>query len=680
MWVRFPCASANPIPPHARRRSGPARFDTTRPHVTTAAATDSPAIDPKGLRRVVIGTAGHIDHGKTQLIRALTGIDCDRWQEEKARGITLDLGFAHLFAGDLQIGFIDVPGHKRFLDNALAGMGGIRVVLLVVAATEGVMPQTREHLSICSLLGISSAVVALTKTDLAEADLVDMAHLDVAELLEDTPFAGAPVVPVSSATGDGLDELRRVLLEAAEANEVRADTVAPARLPIDRAFHLHGLGVVVTGTLTGGSIRSGDTLTLFPAEKAVRVRDTHVHGAGREEVVQGERVSLRLAGADLDELARGMQLATPKAFETTRSLAVRLDVLTESPVGIEAGTEVRCHLLAGDAMARIRPLDSELIPPGADGIVELSLAEPLVAIRGDRVILRRPTPAATIGGGVVLDPAWRRRRKHLREDLERLAAGDTDTYEVWIEREGARGLLTGDIARRTGRPPAELDVDLRGRAAAGGLLELPAVQGQGVRWIATSSLDRLRDLADRVLERHFARDRLSLGVAKAEFARRLLPGVPEAVVDDLIRRLTEMGKIQLTAGIVAPPGRTVELRPEEKELLGPIRTRYEEAGLEPPTLAELHEEVGGTDRAFQSTVRFLVDSQALLRLPNQELLSAAAFQRMREEMLDAGWERFSVPQFKDQFGLTRKWAIPILEYCDSQGLTKRAGNERLLMR
>ena len=646
-------------------------MNTTLPH----------PLDVEALRRVVIGTAGHVDHGKTQLLQSLTGIDCDRWQEEKARGITLDLSFAYLFEGDLQISFIDVPGHKNFLDNALAGMGGIRVALLVVAATEGVMPQTREHLVICSLLGIPSVVVALTKVDLAEPDLVELASLDVVELLVKTPFAGATVVPVSNTTGQGLTELKRVLFSAARKHQVQADHEAPTRLPIDRAFHLHGLGVVVTGTLTSGSIQAGDILDLLPSEGQVRVRDTHVHGQRRSRVVAGERVSLRLVGVDLAGHHRGMQLVTPGAFELSTSLCVWLDVLPEAPTPIEALMEVRCYLLASETMARVRPLGAEVIRPGESGSVELRLDSPTVAIRGDCIILRRPTPAATIGGDTVLDPLWHRRRKQLGTDLACLMEGDGSAYIVWIEREGFRGLSTADLARRTGKVPMAVDVELRTQTEASKIIETSAAQPKENRsWISTTSLERLRELSKKVLERHFTRDRLSRGIPKAEFARRLLPGVSDAIAHDLLYHLEEIGKIQVTAGIVAPPGWVMELTAGESALIASLRRLYEETGFKPPTLKQASGEIDGTQKDFNSAIRFLVDGRELVRLPNQELISAAAFSRMRQEILNASWERFSVPQFKNHFGLTRKWAIPILMHCDSQGPTKRVGGERMVVR
>ncbi len=346
--------------------------------------------------RAIVGTAGHIDHGKTSLVFALTGIDCDRWAEEKARGITIDLGFAHLTESGVQLGFVDVPGHERFLHNALAGLGGIRVMLLVVAADEGVKPQTREHLAICSLLGIPAGLVALTKADLATPDLLELAQLEVEELLAATPFAGAPVLAVSSATGQGIPELKAALLELAARHAVAAELELPARLPIDRAFHLRGLGALVTGTLAGGRVRIGDALELLPpapgVDGTVRVRSVQVHGQPRDEALAGERTSLQLSGAPLESLRRGLQLGAPGAFTATTSLLARVALLPEAPPPATGFTPVRLHLHAGEALGRMRPLGGGEQAPGAGWLVEIRLESPVVAARGDRLVLRRPPP------------------------------------------------------------------------------------------------------------------------------------------------------------------------------------------------------------------------------------------------------------------------------------------------
>ncbi|HEY9423131.1 MAG TPA: selenocysteine-specific translation elongation factor, partial [Thermoanaerobaculia bacterium] len=409
------------------------------------------------MRRAIVGTAGHIDHGKTSLVLALTGIDCDRWAEEKARGITIDLGFAHLTEGDLQLGFVDVPGHERFLHNALAGLGGIRIMMLVVAADEGVKPQTREHLAVCSLLGIPAGLVVLTKVDLVSPDLLELAQLEVEELLATTPFAGAAVLPVSSTTGQGIPELKATLLDLAARHVMPEDRERPARLPIDRAFHLKGLGVVVTGTLASGAVRPGDTLEILPRSERVRVRSVQVHGQSREEAEAGERTSLQLSGVSLEELNRGMQLGLPEAFEATTSLLARFTLLPDAPAPVRGFVPVRLHLYASEVLGRMRPLNEGGLAPGETGPAEIRLEAPVSAARGDRYILRRPSPPATLGGGEILDPRWRRHRGSILRQA--LGALDKDLHAAlafWVQEAGERGIEATELSRRLGLPPVRV--------------------------------------------------------------------------------------------------------------------------------------------------------------------------------------------------------------------------------
>ncbi len=643
-------------------------------------SAQEPISSETSLRRVVFGTAGHIDHGKTSLLKALTGIDCDRWTEEKKRGITIDLGFAHLREGDLQVGFVDVPGHHRFLHNALAGLGGIRVVLLVVAATEGVMPQTREHLAICSILGIPAALVALTKTDLASPELLELAELDVEELLEGSPFAGSPISKVSCVTGDGVAELRAAILELAGRFEIAADRQAPARLPIDRAFHLQGRGVVVTGTLASGCIRAGDALSLLPSEQAVRVRSVQIHGQSREEALSGERTSLQLAGANLEGVGRGMQLVAPDAFRPTTVLMARFTLLDDAPAPLKRSTEIRCYHFSSEILGRVRPLGPRKLEPGETGLVELRLSAPAIASRGDRFILRRPSPAATLGGGEILDPGWRRRRgTSLVSDLEALSGGEPEALRSWIERQGPRGMATGELAWRLGSNSDRLDGELAALAEAGELIEVPAAPGHPGSWLAPSAYERVVARATKVLTDYFRRDRLARGIPKSEAAKRILPAVRGHMIRFFWTRLDEQKILGLDGELIVLPGRKVELAAEESKVADALLERLGGEALTPPTRELLCSQLAAPSKVFNAAARFLVDAGELVRLPNNELLAASAFDELRGSMVDSGWDRFSVPQFKEHFGLTRKWAIPLLEYCDSIGFTRRVGNERMVV-
>ena len=628
---------------------------------------------------MVIGTAGHIDHGKTQLVKALTGVDCDRWVEEKLRGITIDLGFAHLRDGDLQIGFVDVPGHEDFVHNALAGLGGIRVMLLVVASDEGVMPQTREHLAICSLLGIPGGLVVLTKRDLASADLLELAELDVLDLLEGTPFAGSRIIPVSSVTGEGIAELKQALVELAARHETPVDESVPARLPIDRAFHLRGLGVVVTGTLTTGVVRPGDVLQLLPAGTSVRVRSIQVHATSRDQASAGERTSLQVAGATLEELQRGAQLVAPGAFEHSVRLCARFRLLPDAPAPLRGAVEVRLHLYSSQALGTLRPLSPPVLQPGETGIVELRMREPVTAIRGDRFIVRRPSPQMTLGGGDILDPRWRRPKgAELDSALEALVRGERDALLVWIEGEGERGVDADSLAPRLGAAPERLAAELEALAGDGRVLVIPEAQGRSRRWLARRAYDRVVARARRVMAEYFGKDRLARGIPRAEAMKRIMPAVPAQAVPIYFSWLQKENVLALEGDVVGLPGRRVELSSAEAALAARVRGKFADSGLMPPALDQIRADLGADPKLFDAVIRILLQNGELLRLPGGSLIASAPVDNLRRELLGEPWKRFAVPRFKEHFGLTRKFAIPLLEHLDAVGFTRRQGEDRVV--
>jgi selenocysteine-specific elongation factor len=633
------------------------------------------------MQRVIVGTAGHIDHGKTSLVLALTGIDCDRWAEEKARGITIDIGFAHLTEGDLQLGFVDVPGHERFLHNALAGLGGIRILLLVVAADEGVKPQTREHLAVCSLLGIPAALVALTKVDLVSSDLLELAQLEVEELLAPTPFAGATVLPVSSTTGQGVPELKAALLDLAAKNAMPDEPDRPARLPVDRAFHLKGLGVVVTGTLGSGAIRPGDTLEILPRKERVRVRSVQVHGQPREQAEAGERTSLQLTGIALEDLARGMQLGAPEAFEATTSLLARFTLLPDAPAPVRGFVPVRLHLYASEVLGRMRPLNPEGLAPGETGPVEIRLQAPVSALRGDRFILRRPSPPATLGGGEILDPRWRRHRGTiLQQALTALQKDLHAALPFWVQEAGERGVEAAELARRLGVPPAQVAKRLAALARDQKLIEVPEEHGRARRWIAPAAVQRVTERARRVLKEHFQKDRLAESISKAEAVRRILRGRGAELADVYLGWLTAQKVLTVQGDQVTLPGRSAQLTTEESKLSVAVLERYEKAGLAAPSPGEVALALGAKPQILEGVIRHLVTRGQMVKLPSGLLLAASALNGLRSELLATSWDRFSVSDFKDRFGLTRKWAIPLLEHLDSTGATRRMGDDRMIVR
>ena len=634
------------------------------------------------MSHLIVGTAGHIDHGKTSLVKALTGIDCDRWAEEKSRGITIDLGFAHLVAEDLTLGFVDVPGHHRFLHNALAGMGGVRVVLLVVAADEGVKPQTLEHLAICELLGIPAAVVALTKSDLVTDDLLELAQLEVEELLEGGPLRGAPVVAVSSETGAGIETLRDRLLEVARQHALDGGSAGagdPARLPIDRAFHRKGMGAIVTGTLVSGRIAAADALEVQPGGVGVRVRSVQVHGVERGSAAAGERTALQLSGADLGDLRRGLELTSPGAFRSSRSLLLRYRLLTDAPEPLAGSLRARAHLHAAEVLGRLRPLDGT-IEPGESGLCELRLASPVLAVRGDRLIVRRPSPQTTLGGGEVLDPHWRRRRGRSRQPaLAALAAGRDEALVFWVEEAGEGGTTVAQLAHRLGEPPEPVAESLGRLAAAGKLLEVRTRQGGEQRWLTPDAFRRVAERARAFIDDYFRRNRLAAGAPKAEALAQILPGRASDLAEVYLQVLEGEKILTVRGDRVDRPGRGPELTGEESRLAADILELYEASGLTPPGPPEVARNLGAKPQITEGVIGYLVAGRKLAQLPGGLLVAQGTIETLGRRLTELGWRRFSVAQFKDEFGLSRKWAIPLLEHLDSIGVTRRDGSERLVV-
>ncbi len=635
------------------------------------------------MKRVIVGTAGHIDHGKTRLLEALTGVDCDRWAEEKERGITIDLGFAHLDergpdGEELQIGFVDVPGHERFLHNALAGLGGIRIVLLVVAADEGVKPQTREHLAICSLLEIPHGLVVLTKRDLVDEDLLELAQLELAELLEGTPLEEAPMLPVSSTTGEGIPELKQALIELAAGVEPLQRAAQPFRLPIDRAFQLRGLGAIATGTLISGEVSQGDTLAVLPGGSSARVRSLQVHGQDRKQAVAGERTALQLTGVDLGGLARGEQLAEPEIFAETKDLCARFQLLADVPEAIKTFVPVRVHLYSSEVVGKLRPLAGEPIAPGESGLVEIRLSQPVVAARGDRFIIRRPSPAATLGGGEIVDPRWRRRRGQALREALAAVEDPLKALELWVLETGERGATAAELAPRLGSRAADLAADLDRLTKEGRLLAVDS--GRGRRWIAPAAVQRVLERARVALREFFDNDRLAHGMPKAQLLSQVLPSRAGDLADVYLRWLVAEKVLVASGDQVNLPGRRAELSGDESELSKKLLRVIEGAGLSPPSPGDLAAELGAKQQILEGVQRFLVGQGKLIRLPAGLLISSAAIERLKRELADSDWESFTVPEFKDRYQLSRKWAIPLLEHLDSVNVTRRVGDKRQIVR
>ncbi len=624
------------------------------------------------MRSFIVGTAGHIDHGKSALVHALTGTDPDRLKEEKERGITIDLGFAHAPLGEgIEASFVDVPGHERFVRNMLAGAHGIDAVLLVVAADESVMPQTREHFEICRLLGIPRGLVALTKCDVADADAQALAESEVRDLVRGSFLQGAPVVRVSSRTREGLAELvDRLRAVAGKSAERAPDGVL--RLPVDRVFSMRGFGTVVTGTLVSGALAVGDEVEILPAGLRARVRGLHVHGVPAPRVGSGHRTAVNLAGVEVDDVVRGDVVARPATLRPSAVLDVRLSLLPEARP-LEEQERVRIHAASAEALGRVRLLGPRELSPGHDGLAQLRLERRVVAVRGDRLVLRSYSPAATIGGAVVLDPQPPKRRSADRTGLERLAAArdDSEAAARLVEHAGERGVETGALGARFGLTPDALRACLAGQSTAVLL---------GATWISDAALRGLAERARAALQKFHAENPLREAMPREELRRaafaRAAPEAFERVVADLVAA----GEVRAAADAVALARHAVRLSGAEdvaRQALLEAARASQLAGAAP---AEVAQAKNADPRLYDRVARVLLASGELRRVGERLVVSdrlAGLAKDVRERWPPGS--RLDVGAFKDLTGLTRKYVIPLLEHLDRERVTRRAGSDRFVL-
>ncbi|HEV7472524.1 MAG TPA: selenocysteine-specific translation elongation factor [Pyrinomonadaceae bacterium] len=635
---------------------------------------------------IIIGTAGHIDHGKSSLVQALTGKDPDRLPEEKRRGITIDLGFADLDLGDVRIGFVDVPGHERFVKNMLAGVHGIDAVALVIAADEGVMPQTREHFEICRLLNVRQGLVVLSKADLVEEELLSLVRAEAEELVAGSFLEGAPIIPVSVRSELGLEELRVALRGIAASVPARsADFLT--RLPIDRAFTMKGFGAVVTGTLIAGEIATADELELLPAGRRVRVRGVQVHSASVSRAHAGQRTAVNLAGVDTAEIERGMMLAPIGRLQPTQIIDVELSVLPGAPRAIRTRSRLRVHLGAAEALARVRVLNIRgEIPPGEIGFAQLRFEHPIMALHEERFIVRSYSPAETVAGGVVLDPqATKHRGRELATIDRRLRvltkSERSDKLAIFVEASGDRGLRHAEITARTGWNDEVLAQVVRATP------ETKLVDAGGVL-LATENFDRLSHLALEEVTLHHQREPLSRGLARETLRDRQFAHVAPEVFRAVVARLEKEGKLVSEKDVVRLRQHGVELSPADAKLSQAIAQAYERAGLEAPTLDQVLTVAGipANQRAHgRRILQLLLDDGTLVRVHGEMFFHARAMDQLKSLLRQYAAEHeperlIDVPTFKDLAGVSRKYAIPLLEYFDSQRFTIRAGDKRIILK
>jgi len=647
------------------------------------------------MRHAVIGTAGHVDHGKTTLIRALTGVNTDRLRQEQERGLTIELGFAPLtLPSGRTAGVVDVPGHERFIKNMLAGATGVDVALLVVAADEGVMPQTDEHLDILNLLGVRHGVVAVTKADMVEADWLELVTDDIHNRLAGTLLAGSAVVAVSAVTGQGLDELLHQLDLALDraASASAPERLSCTRLPIDRVFAISGHGTVVTGTLIGGSIKPGDRLELLPAKKPVRARQVQVHDVPVEAAERGQRVALNLAGLERGEIERGMVLATPGILEPSRLFDAELTLLT-SAAPVEHGDRMHLHMGTAEATCRVRVIGGDAAFPGETTFVQQELEEcDGVAARGDRFIVRTYSPMSTAGGGRILAVARgrvRRFRPEIVGEFETLSAGsDADLVTLFVHRalrEYARPATAADVARAMFREEASVRQLLERGATTGAIVGLGGSGGLGglgssgdseQRGFLTS--DDWNDIESRMhelLADFHAREPLRAGMAREELRTRAFPGWDSKWFTLAMSRAAADGIVREQGALAALPSHTVTLSPEQQVWAHRIEDAFASSLMSPPERAEAM--AGG---APQAVLDYLIDTGVVMRVGPELLFHRDAIARALEFARELGRDgrAFTAAEFRDSCGNSRKYAVALLEYMDSSRITRRLGDERVL--
>jgi selenocysteine-specific elongation factor len=634
------------------------------------------------MKAVIVGTAGHIDHGKSALVRALTGTDPDRLEEEKRRGITIDIGFANLDltaeSGErLRLGFVDVPGHERFVRNMLAGIGGIDFVLLVIAADESVKPQTREHFDICRLLSVQRGITVLTKSDLVDADTLEVVKLEVAEYLRGSFLdpASSPIVAVSSKTGSGLDELRRELARLAAEVPVK-DAGAAFRLPIDRVFSMKGFGTVVTGTLISGGVRKDEELEVHPTGQRLRVRGVQVHGAAAEKAIAGQRTALNLVGAETSELARGMMLTPAGVFRATRRVSVKLNLLPSAKT-LRDGARVHLHVFTAETVAEVQLLGGKKLEPGQSGLARLKLDDAVMLLPGDRFIVRQFSPVITIGGGVVLDALEPSRRVKAAERLAFVHAVESaDAAGVLLARAGRRGadgLTLAEAVAETGW----LRVNVESVAAQ--LANSRQVSRFGDALVSSEAVTKLKTLMKATVEAFHKANPLVAGISREELREKVGVGA------DVFRGAEELlvrEKVLVVAGeLIHAAGRGVVLRDDEAESKKQIEAAFAQAGLKVPLLKDVLASLPVDKARAEKIVTLLLRDRVLVKIGDDLVFHRDALEGLRKLVIaqKSKTPKLNVVAFKDLIGVTRKYAIPLLEWLDSQRVTRRVGDERVIL-
>jgi selenocysteine-specific elongation factor len=632
---------------------------------------------------VIMGTAGHIDHGKTTLIKALTGIDCDRLSEEKKRGITIELGFAFLDLGGGpeggRLGIVDVPGHEKFVKNMVAGATGVDFVLLVIAADEGIMPQTREHLEICQLLGVTTGLVALTKADMVEPDWLEMVEDEVATYLEPTFLGDAPVIAVSSHTGQGLGELKDALRElvAGFTPRRRSDLF---RLPVDRVFTMKGHGTVVTGTMVSGAVSVGEDVLLYPGGTQTKVRGLQSHGETVETAQAGRRTAVNLHGLEVDDVRRGDVLARPGTLFPADVWDIELTVLKSSRRPLKHRKEIHFHHGAREVLARIYLLDRDELKPGETAVCQVRFSEPLAGVYGDRIVLRSFSPLRAFAGGRVVGPRGHKiKRFSAQADGLRALADDAPEVvaEAQLELAGAQGLTFNELLTMTNLESKGLEKTL---GLLGGQQKAILFDKDARRYAGGQTVQALTDDLLGWLTAFHKKDSMKPGVQRGELASSWGRAVPARLLHFIVERLVKKGEVVAEQEMLRLAGHTVSLASDQEAVHSAVLTAYERGGTTPPNLKDVLEPLGMTFKQAAPVFKLLQEQGFLVRVKDDMYYHRPALNAISEAIVgffDTRQE-MSAPDFKELTGLSRKYLIPVLEYFDKEKLTVRVGDVRHL--
>jgi selenocysteine-specific elongation factor len=636
------------------------------------------------MKHVIVGTAGHIDHGKTSLVKTLTGVDADRLKEEKRRGITIDIGFAHLELSDFRLGFVDVPGHERFIKNMLAGAHGLDLVMLVIAADEGVMPQTREHFDICRLLRIPAGFVALTKCDMVEPDWLELVTGEVAEFLRGSFLDGAPVVPVSAKTGAGVAAVKAALRAAASsAREKNAGR--PPRLPVDRVFTIRGFGTVVTGTLISGRFQTGDEVDILPGGRRSRIRGIEAHNAAADRAEAGQRTALNLSGVEVHELHRGQAVVPAGRFAETSMLDVELELLPSAEKPLPDRARIRLHHGASETMARVALLGAAdgatALAPGERRFAQLRLESPILALPTDRFIIRSYSPQLTIGGGMALDVHPERHRRNesgLIPFLTRLVEGTPQRVAAFIERAKATGVTPVDLARLTGESDERLASEIDTLCKRGEVVVIESVKPTRIVW--TKHFGIVKETLKSFLHNYHRREPMRRGVSREEVRESLGAMTPTEVFRAAVEALHAEKRIVAEGDLL----RLASFRPEAAGAAAELKTKlenvFQSAGLQGLSMTEAFEKLTVSETQGKPVFFLLLNEKRLTRVGDL-VMHAEAIERLTADVraLKGSVAAIDVGFFKERFGLSRKYAIPLLEYLDAARITRRTGNVREIL-